>query len=144
MNMYSSRVNTTAIITIFDANKNKSNYKGSYSYSGFNGFNNIYGNVPISCKLISKKLNPSRINSPEPVDLEFRLDGGKPPSKTYNTYEHELKVKDSESLYRELKIRKKLCNNPSGASKALSNNECYFYEELRSKMSNLGLKLPPY
>ena len=50
MNMYSSRINTTAITTIFDAKKNKTNYKGSYSYSGFNGFKDIYGSVPLNCK----------------------------------------------------------------------------------------------
>ena len=50
MNMYSSRINTTAITTIFDAKKNKTTYKGSYSYSGFNGFKDIYGSVPLNCK----------------------------------------------------------------------------------------------
>lgn len=50
MNMYSSRVNTTEITTIFDANKNKSTYKGNYSYSGFNGFNNTSGSIPLDCK----------------------------------------------------------------------------------------------
>ena len=52
MNMYFSNVNTTSITTIFDAKKNKATYKGSYSYSGFNGFKNINGSVSLNCKLL--------------------------------------------------------------------------------------------
>ena len=52
MNMYSYEANTTKTITIFDANKkDKSNFKGTYSLSGFNGFNSVNKSGNISCKL---------------------------------------------------------------------------------------------
>ncbi len=54
MNAYSYEANTTKTITIFDANKiEKSNFKGKYSLSGFNGFNSVNKSGNISCKLNS-------------------------------------------------------------------------------------------
>ena len=52
---------------------------------------------------------------------------------------------DKESLFRELKVRQKLCKNPApGGSSVLNNNECIYYKQLREKMSKLGYPLPPY
>ena len=60
-------------------------------------------------------------------------------------FEEALTEQQEEELYREHKIRKKLCKNPSsGSSESLTSNECYFYENLRKEMSEKGLKLPPY
>ncbi|ABM70635.1 hypothetical protein [Prochlorococcus marinus] len=53
-------------------------------------------------------------------------------------------TKQVDDLYRELKIRKKLCNNASGDSATLNNNECIYYQILRRDMSNKGYSLPPY
>ena len=53
-------------------------------------------------------------------------------------------TKQSDDLYRELRVRKKLCHNASGDSATLNNNECVFYQMLRRDMSNKGYSLPPY
>jgi len=53
-------------------------------------------------------------------------------------------TKQNDDLYRELRVRKKLCNNASGDSASLNNNECVFYQMLRRDISNKGYSLPPY
>jgi len=53
-------------------------------------------------------------------------------------------TKQTDDLYRELRVRKKLCHNASTASAALNNNECIYYQILREDMSNKGYSLPPY
>lgn len=51
-----------------------------------------------------------------------------------------IETQDSDYLYKLLKKRKKLCN----AGGYWKKNECFYYEQLRKKMSKMGLKLPPY
>ena len=59
--------------------------------------------------------------------------------------EEPLTEQQKEELYREHKIRRKLCKDPdSGSSETLKSNECYFYKDLRKEMSDKGLDLPPY
>ena len=53
-------------------------------------------------------------------------------------------TKQNDDLYRELRVRKKLCNMASGDSATLNNNECVFYQMLRRDISNKGYSLPPY
>ena len=59
--------------------------------------------------------------------------------------EEPLTEEQEEELYREHKIRRKLCKNPSsGSSESLTSNECVYYENLRKEMSEKDMKLPPY
>lgn len=59
--------------------------------------------------------------------------------------EEPLTGQEKEDLYKEHKIRRKLCKDPKpGSSETLVINECIYYESLRKEISDKGLDLPPY
>jgi len=71
------------------------------------------------------KFNDTETNSPYPENNNIRVP---------------VKTEDSDYLYKLLKKRRKLCNEGGYWKK----NECYYYDQVRKKMSEMGLDLPPY